>query len=279
MTRMLPRRNSPPVLAVALTGLALAGATVYAAPRAGGSAADSLDAPRALTASVQTGPAGAHGAPSREAAAGPAAVAPAAGGATNSADAAPRGGAVALVTAPGGNQARYRIREQLARIEFPSDAVGTTDAIRGALILGDDGAVDPERSRFTIDLTALRSDSDRRDNYVRRNTLRTELHPEATFAPTAMEGAPVPLPTEGTLHVRITGDLAINGVVRSTTWDARVRSSGGTFEGTAHTEFSFGEFDMPIPRVASVLSVTDRIRLEYDFVLVPAGEPAPRADG
>jgi polyisoprenoid-binding protein YceI len=179
---------------------------------------------------------------------------------------------VELVTARTGNEARYRVREQLARIEFPSDAVGSTDAIRGAIVLDEEGNVDAARSRFVVDLSNLRSDSDRRDNYVRRNTLRTEIHPEATFVPTAVEGLEWPAPAGGMLHLRVVGDLTVNGVTRSATWDARVRAGNGTFEGAATTEFSFGDFEMAIPRVASVLSVTDRIRLEYDFRLVPAPE-------
>jgi polyisoprenoid-binding protein YceI len=180
--------------------------------------------------------------------------------------------AMELVTARTGNEARYRVREQLARIEFPSDAVGSTDAIRGTVVLDEDGSVDAARSRFVVDLSSLRSDSDRRDNYVRRNTLRTEIHPEATFVPTAVERLEWPLPAGGVLQLRVVGDLTVNGVTRSTTWDVRVRAGNGTFEGAATTEFSFGDFEMTIPRVASVLSVTDRIRLEYDFRLVPAPE-------
>jgi polyisoprenoid-binding protein YceI len=182
------------------------------------------------------------------------------------------GGPMALATARTGNEARYRVREQLARIEFPSDAVGSTEAVRGTVVLDEEGNVDVARSRFVVDLSSLRSDSDRRDNYVRRNTLRTEVHPEATFVPTAVEGLAWPLPAGGVLQLRVIGDLTVNGVTRSTTWDARVRVGNGTFEGAATTEFSFGDFDMAIPRVASVLSVTDRIRLEYDFRLVPAPE-------
>jgi polyisoprenoid-binding protein YceI len=182
------------------------------------------------------------------------------------------GVAMELVTARTGNEARYRVREQLARIEFPSDAVGSTDAIRGTVVLDEEGSVDAARSRFVVDLSSLRSDSDRRDNYVRRNTLRTEIHPEATFVPTTVERLEWPLPAGGALQLRVVGDLTVNGVTRSTTWDVRVRAGNGTFEGAATTEFSFSDFEMAIPRVASVLSVTDRIRLEYDFRLVPAPE-------
>jgi polyisoprenoid-binding protein YceI len=170
-----------------------------------------------------------------------------------------------LVPAGSGNEARYRVREQLARLDFPNDAIGTTRAVSGALVLAADGSVERGASRFTVDLTTLQSDSDRRDNYIRRNTLRTEQNPHAVFVPTALEGVAMPLPAAGDFTLRLHGDLTINGVTRTTGWDVTARADAGGYRGTATTEFSFGDFGMTIPRVAAVISVRDRIRLEYDF--------------
>ena len=39
-----------------------------------------------------------------------------------------------------GTKARYRVTEQLAGISFPSDAVGTTESITGAMIVNPDGS-------------------------------------------------------------------------------------------------------------------------------------------
>ena len=93
---------------------------------------------------------------------------------------------------PERSTASYRIREQLAGINFPSDAVGTTQAVTGTIALDDQGQVRLSDSRMTIDLRTLRSDSDRRDNYVRRNTLETERYPTVVFVPTAVRGLPRP---------------------------------------------------------------------------------------
>src|SRR3972149_2660005 len=76
--------------------------------------------------------------------------------------------AVTLVPASADNEVRYRVREQLARLSFPSDAVGRTTAVTGAIAFGPDGIIDRERSRFVIDLTTLATDQQRRDGYVRR---------------------------------------------------------------------------------------------------------------
>jgi len=176
---------------------------------------------------------------------------------------------IRLVTAHHGNTARYRVREQLARLDFPNDAVGETTSITGTLVLDDRGAVVRQESRFEVDLSTLKSDSDRRDNYIRRRTLQTDTYPKAVFVPTALRGAPNPLPTSGEFTFKLEGELTIRDVTRPVTWDVTARASQGGYTGTAVTEFTFGTFNLEIPRVASVLSIRDNIRLEYDFHLVP----------
>jgi polyisoprenoid-binding protein YceI len=175
-----------------------------------------------------------------------------------------------LVVAPAGNEARYRVREQLARINFPSDAVGTTDAVRGRLVLDERGAVVAAQSEFIIELATIATDSDRRDNFVRRNTLTTEQHPNARFVPTTARGLPAPLPASGEATFQLTGMLTIRDVTKPVTWDVTARFEQGAVVGLAKTQFAFADFDLTKPRVASVLSVDDDIRLEYQFRLVPA---------
>lgn len=173
-----------------------------------------------------------------------------------------------LVVAAQGNEARYRVREQLAGIDFPSDAVGTTAAVTGGLALADDGSVVKEGSKFVVDLTTLKSDSDRRDGYIQRRTLQTDQFPVAEFVPTAARGLPSPLPSTGELTFQLAGDLTVHGVTKAVTWTVTARASSGGYTGAAHTAFTFADFGMTIPRVASVLSVQDTIRLEYEFNLL-----------
>ncbi|HSJ23264.1 MAG TPA: YceI family protein [Longimicrobiales bacterium] len=170
-----------------------------------------------------------------------------------------------------GNEARYRVREQLARLDFPNDAVGRTSEISGAITVDAAGNIVAGASRFTINMAALESDSDRRDNFIRRNTLQTADHPDAVFVPTSFSGLAFPLPESGVLQFRMTGDLTIRGVTRPVTWDVMARvSDDGALRGEATTQFTFADFDITKPRVASVLSVADDIRLEYTFHLLPA---------
>src|SRR5688500_19685329 len=94
-------------------------------------------------------------------------------------------GPVRYTIVPERSEARYRIREQLAGVNFPNDAVGATRAVEGGIAFDAQGRVVSAQSRFTVDLRTLTSDHPRRDNYVRRNTLETERYPSAVFVPLA----------------------------------------------------------------------------------------------
>ncbi len=202
-------------------------------------------------------------------AAAPAAAAPAAPAAP--AAAAPAADTLILVVAEEGNRARYRVREQLARLDFPNDAVGETASISGSLMLSPEGNVIRGGSRFVIRLADLESDQDRRDNFLRRNTLNTEEFPDAVFIPTGVRGLPNPLPTEGEAAFLLDGDLTIRDVTRPVTWQVEAEFANGAVLGRAETRFTFGDMGLTVPSVGSVLSIRDDIRLEFDFRLVPAG--------
>jgi polyisoprenoid-binding protein YceI len=178
-----------------------------------------------------------------------------------------QGAAVRYTIVPERSEARYRIREQLAGLSFPNDAVGTTRAIEGGIALDAQGRVIVGESRFTVDLRTLSSDQPRRDNYVRRNTLETERYPTAVFVPLEVRGLSVPLPRSGSATVELVGDFTVRTVTRRTTWQATATFNGAEVDARARTAFRFGDLGLHIPRVASVLSVEDDIRLELDLVL------------
>ncbi len=166
-----------------------------------------------------------------------------------------------------GSEARYRVREQLAFLDFPNDAVGVTQDVEGKLVLGPDGTVSAEDSLIRVDLSTLQSDEDRRDNYVRNRTLGTGQYPHTEFVPTAISGLQWPLPSTGEASFSITGDMTVRDVTKQVTWETTAQFGEDQITGTATTDFTFDEFDLSVPSVAVVLSVENNIRLEIDFVL------------
>ena len=166
-----------------------------------------------------------------------------------------------------GSEARYLVKEQLARLSLPNDAVGVTQEVEGKLVLGPDGTVRAESSLIRVDLSTLQSDEGRRDNYVRSRTLGTGQYPYTDFVPTTISGLEWPLPSTGEASFSITGDLTIRDVTKEVTWETSAQFSDDRIAGTATTNFTFDEFNLAVPSVAVVLSVENNIRLEIDFVL------------
>ena len=173
------------------------------------------------------------------------------------------------IVAPTGNEARYRVREQLAGFDLPKDAIGATSNVTGRIVIGPDGKVAREGSKVTIDLSTLKSDQGRRDNYLRRNTLETSKYPTAELVPAALEGLLLPIAPGSSQTFSVRGDLTVHGATHPTTWQVTARGEGNGIVGTATTAFTFKDFGLEQPKVPVVLSVADTIRLEYDFRFVP----------
>ena len=170
-----------------------------------------------------------------------------------------------LTLAPTGNEARYIVRELLAANTIENDVIGKTDAVSGTIRLDAGGKVVPAMSQITVNLTGLKTDRDRRDNYVQRFTLATADHPTTMLQVSEIRGAPSPLPSSGTFTFTLVGDLTLKGVTKPTTWAVTAVASRTGFTGTAKTSFTFAEFDMTKPRVPVVARVDDPIALELQF--------------
>ena len=179
-------------------------------------------------------------------------------------------GQVRFELAPAGNVARYRVREQFLDISFPSDAIGTTTAITGAIVLDAKGAIVPKESRFVVDIRTLKSDSENRDRIIHDRTLHTAKFPNVEIVVSELRGLKYPFPPTGEFTFELIGDLSIHGVTKPWTWQVTATSKAGGLAGRASTAFKFGDFGMTVPTSFRLLSVEDNVRLEYDFHLVPA---------
>jgi polyisoprenoid-binding protein YceI len=166
-----------------------------------------------------------------------------------------------------GTVARYKVREQLAGINFPSDAVGTTTAVTGGLVLNPDGSIDVKQSKIVVDLKALKSDQSMRDGYVQRNTLETEKFPTLEFVPTRTAGLSMPLPSAPPAQAgfQLIGDMTLHGVTREVTWNVVATFANDGVAGRATTTLTFEMFKIAKPSLARLLSVDDTIDLEIEF--------------
>ncbi|MEC9140648.1 MAG: YceI family protein [Chloroflexota bacterium] len=160
--------------------------------------------------------------------------------------------------------ARYIIREQLARLDFPNDAIGQTSEISGMIRFDDSGKVQPD-SIFTVNVSSLTSDEARRDRYLKSRALASDQYPTVQFTIDEIKGLTWPLPTSGTHNIDLIGDLTITDVTRPVIWSTVVEFSSDKIVGNASVTVTFEEFGMRKPRFAFIISVADEIKLELDF--------------
>ena len=160
-----------------------------------------------------------------------------------------------------GTRARYRIGEQLARLDTPITAVGETSGVSGQLILDGSGDV-VAGSTITVDITTLRSDETKRDRWVRKNG---GLGEKVVFTVENISNLPWPIPNEGEAKIRLEGNLLIAGVSKATQWDSSINFRGSSISGLAATEIGWKEFSLSKPNMFFIISVDDRFILEIEF--------------
>jgi polyisoprenoid-binding protein YceI len=156
-----------------------------------------------------------------------------------------------------------RVREVLAQVRAPGDAVLTATGMQGSFTLSGDGSF-TSSSKITADLTTLKSDQTRRDDFIKENTLETRRFPTAEFVPTRAIGLSLPLPANGDLKFTLAGRMTVHGVTKDVTFAVSAKRDGAQLTATATAEpaWKFADFGMTVPRVAAVLSIEDDIRVE-----------------
>ncbi|MDP9265080.1 MAG: YceI family protein [Chloroflexota bacterium] len=165
-----------------------------------------------------------------------------------------------------GSTATVSVREQLARLPAPSDAVLRTNSVTGTFTVRPDGSF-ASASKITVDLRTLTSDQSQRDRFIMMNPLETSRYPTAEFVPTRAIGLTFPLPTTSDETFQLTGTMTIHGTSKSVTFDVVARSTGTGVRATAtaNPTFKFEDFGMKPPSAAVVLSVVDEVKLQMDI--------------
>jgi polyisoprenoid-binding protein YceI len=175
-------------------------------------------------------------------------------------------------TVGSGSVAGYRVREQLASLAAPSDAVGRTSAISGTFTLTQSASgYEVTAASFSVDVTKLASDQSRRDQRIHSQGLESDRYPSATFVLTS----PIVLPAEATsgqtIHVSATGDLTIHGVTKSVTIPIDGRLSGSKIELVGSITFPFSQFGMTPPSIGGFVTVQNNATMEFQLVLSRPG--------
>ena len=164
--------------------------------------------------------------------------------------------------------AGYRVRERLAFLSAPSDAVGRTSQITGnATIAGSGSALTVTAASFTVNVQSLTSDQSMRDNHIQTLGLVSAQYPQATF----VLSSPVSLPADATsgaeIHVSLHGALTIHGTTRTVTIPVQARLTGSQIEVVGSITFPWVEFNMQAPNVDNFVTVDSTATMEFDLYL------------
>jgi polyisoprenoid-binding protein YceI len=171
-----------------------------------------------------------------------------------------------------GSQACYRVREKLAALSAPSDAVGRTTAITGTLTLAQDASgYTVSAAAFTVDVSKLTSDQARRDQRIHSQGLESDRYPTATFKLTSPIALPADAGSGQTIHVSATGDLTIHGMTKSVTIPIDARLTGSKIELVGSITFPFSQFGMTPPSIGGFVSVENNATMEFQLLMTRQG--------
>jgi len=160
----------------------------------------------------------------------------------------------------------YRVREELAFLPAPTDAVGRSTVVEGSLEIDGLRVV---TTTVTADLTRLESGESRRDFAIRTNGLQSDTFPTAAFEltqPIAFDEQPA----EGeVVDVEATGDLTLHGVTREVTIPLQARWDGGQIAIVGSLDIAFADFEITPPSLGPA-TVGGNGTIELQLLFVPS---------
>jgi polyisoprenoid-binding protein YceI len=164
--------------------------------------------------------------------------------------------------------AGYRVREQLAFLQAPSDAVGRTSEITGtATITGSGSALTVGAASFTVNVQSLTSDQQMRDEHIQTLGIDSADFPKATFVLSSPVTLPANAGSGAEIHISLTGALTIHGTTKTETIPVTARLSGAEIEIVGSISFPWGDFNMQAPNVAGFVTVDGTATMEFDLFL------------
>ena len=162
-------------------------------------------------------------------------------------------------TVASGSQAGYRVEEVLLGQNV--EAVGRTSAVTGELTVS---GTEVQSGSFSVDLTQVTSDEDRRDDAFQGRIMETATYPTATFELTE----PITLaelPAEGeTVTTTANGGLTLHGTTKAVTVELTVQRDGDTVNVSGSIPVTFADYGIANP---SFGPVTTEDSGEVEFLL------------
>jgi len=167
---------------------------------------------------------------------------------------------------PAQTTASYSVYEDLIFENKPNnDAIGSTHSVQGSFKIktGDSPLV--TSMNITVDLSTLQSDSQRRDHYIKQNSLETDQYPNATFVSVSTSGLPSTYTDGQTVHFQLTGNLTMHGTTNKEVFDVQGKVVGNTITGTATSTIYMTDFGIQPPNLANIAIAQNKVVITLDF--------------
>jgi polyisoprenoid-binding protein YceI len=171
-----------------------------------------------------------------------------------------------FVIDPAQSSAQYAVNEVFLQENRPYHAVGTTNVVTGTFVVATEGVPAGKVTKIQVDLRALQSDSDRRDNAIRERWLESNTYPYAEFVSTNALNLPASYQPGSQVSFNLVGDMTIHGVTKSVEWLVDGTLTGDTVRGQATTTINMSDFGITAPNIANMIKVEDQVELLVQFV-------------
>ena len=160
-----------------------------------------------------------------------------------------------------GSEVTFTVEEQLTRLPLPIEAVMRTEELSGQF------RADGSPVTITVDLHSLRSDQDRRDQYIRQRMFPD--HPTATFTVDGDRPFPDGFTDGEEVMTQLEGTLSIRSIEVPITFDITARDDGDVVHLLGETTFTWADLGMDEPRAGIVVWVAEEVRVNVLLALKP----------
>ncbi len=167
---------------------------------------------------------------------------------------------------PAQTTASYSVHENLIFQNKPNnDAIGTTHSVQGSFKIRTGTSPLVASMNITVDLSTLQSDAQRRDNYIKQNSLQTDTYPNATFVSVGTQSLPSSYTDGQTVNFQLTGNLTMHGKTNKEVFDVQGKVVGNTITGTATSTIYMTDFGIQPPNLANIAIAQNKVVVTLTF--------------
>lgn len=188
-------------------------------------------------------------------------------------------GARTFTIDPAASQASYTVDEEffsgaverLGKTLGFFTAVGVTNQVEGQLVLAFGPSPILSGGEIKVDISALTSDDQRRDNRIREQHLESQLFPIAAFTPLAIENFPVNYVEGQPAAFSLVGEMTIRDVTQPMTFEVTATLEGDTLSGTAAGTLLMTDYGFDPPAIPNFMTAANEVLVTVDFTAVEVG--------